>query len=392
MNSSARWLLALTAAFLIPVIYQNCAPVEPEEEDLRSIYNSTPFAFESRVDTLAMMTCANAQVPAGQTANNPFFTFQALAHNSGFGIRLNNEIRTYAQKSKIADVADLIRRSPENLNAYAHLSVRNSNNNLSYSNQVGVGQFWSISGTSWPLTNNDILSALIPTTSYVNSATLNYRFGGSTVQSTEKFRANINATLANENAYVPYILRDYHLRQQNDFLSITYSNDTSSAAQKVNLGSRFKITLRKPSNISGTLVQPIPGGPISVDPSFAIIQSVEEQNLFGTTAGASWTCTEAIITPNTGTAVDAPGVCGSWTPGSNSKTTDLRRVLNAEQWDINTDGTCVRPKQSGFNCYKSNLTPIYPTSSPQTCNINGINSTTANNQFCPHYVSVCKRQ
>jgi hypothetical protein len=82
----------LTIIFLIaivvsvPMLYQNCSQPLAERADASSVAATAPFAFESRVDHLAYMSCSN--MPSGYDPT-AYFTFRAGAYTEGNGIRLN---------------------------------------------------------------------------------------------------------------------------------------------------------------------------------------------------------------------------------------------------------------------------------------------------------------
>ncbi|MCB0411513.1 MAG: hypothetical protein KDD22_03250, partial [Bdellovibrionales bacterium] len=110
----------------VVTIFQNCAePLEFAEQDAITMYNTLPFAYEEKVDTISYMSCSNIDPAVFQ--HRAIYSFRVGAYGPNSGLRLSQAFQDSTEKFAMAEKTQTLFESPLNRGATLQLSIRNTN-------------------------------------------------------------------------------------------------------------------------------------------------------------------------------------------------------------------------------------------------------------------------
>tara|TARA_B100000749_G_scaffold122825_1_gene93993 strand:+ start:248612 stop:249772 length:1161 start_codon:yes stop_codon:yes gene_type:complete len=123
--------LAGVIALSIGLLFQNCAPPVAEEDLSTASVDTTPFAFDIKMDTIAHMSCTQA--------NDAVFTLKTGAYLGGSGIRLSSAFLDYIGGDRPTHVLEKLQASTNNAIAQPQAAVRNATGSNPYLQLLAVG-------------------------------------------------------------------------------------------------------------------------------------------------------------------------------------------------------------------------------------------------------------
>jgi hypothetical protein len=362
-------LLLLTVLILFS--FQNCSPPIAEDGmgDISSAAQNAPFAYETKVDHVAYMSCA------GATNNPAIFTFKAGAFDAGNGHALRPSFLAATANHGAAAKAAILAESPLNKNVNYQIAVRQSANyQLAFGNIFGNFQH-NLSAES------NALALANAAGSYVNY------LSGSNPQGQTNY-----ATYVESQAQA---VRDYV--GGTGFLGLTYlqpdGDPAYAAGPTVNstnaiYGTGFLMTFRLPPGFTSgqaRVLQQINDANLETVPPtpsanvwdcnnnfvFKIVRA-EDRGLFGATSFC-----------NAGPGYIGDNLPASMTAAQTEALATIRKILPESQWGVDLVNKCVVLKTANVSCY-----------GPVSGNI-AYNPAVGCNpaaNTCPHFVSVCKKR
>jgi len=374
--------LATVLAFAVLFLFQNCSDSGPEKKDESSLGDTSPFPFDTTIDTLSYMSCSGTGTNADPRA---YYTFRVGAYQNGNGIGLNQNFMTAITGA--SQRVDIIQSSSSNAGSSLQLAIRALTNYQTVLGRSGgpvAGEhFYNFMDVLSSPVIADRLGRITD-----SSYKMNYFGGvsglsGKLVEGSLRFfdgegqAASVRNYLANEMALTmtytlpgadPYIARAPDMADPKKVYGKSY---------RVN----FKLWGSQANGIN------------------RLLNSVVERDL--TTGGilGTWNCGvyDAYVIVR---AQDAPAYCSAAPdprsfPNTVQGQTDrarlerIRRVLRVEDWWVDLARGCVVPKNSptggGGACYGTQTTILYTAGAP------GSGVTTCDVNSCPHYVSVCTK-
>ncbi len=389
-----RHTLMATAVFL-PLIYQNCAPAPQEGESVsssKSFTSTLPFAYQSKMDTIAYMSCSNIEDAVNTRA---YFTFRVGAYNSATGgLSLTPEYRKATEFYTTTNRGRALADSERNNNILMSLSIRDARNlQLPFKGDAEGPAMPELDIDTFlpPLTSNEIAGALAGAGEGVQ---LNYFPGDASKRlieaslrffSSEGAMDNVRSQLGSQNALLVagYSTSDddtdQGLRGPEDYAS---DSEVGTPSKSRVYGSGYRVNFGLGGNMSSAPLRVLARGGIS---------EIDLQS--GDDVEASWNCDQTyqfmIVRPEDKSASPAKATCftGVDAPTSAAQAQTLaaiRRVLRPEDWYVDLNRRCVVPKTTGDYCYGSTL-------GTRSIRYYDTSCTESNSIACPHFVSVCIR-
>jgi hypothetical protein len=358
------------AAFLIavPVLFQNCAAPIDGEGDLPRVLEEAPFAYDTKIDHLAYMSCTG--LPAGYNTN-AFFTFKAGAYDANSGIRLNGEFLNSVRNVVNSDKVRTLVEGQQNTGVYLSMGVRQASNlrAVFQSGSAYVNDFLGVISLPGPAT--ELVNArgnFVSSFSSLSGARVEDQIH---LTANETVSAQVRGELTNGN-----------------FLALTYNNgsDPSTAigpSQTSVHGYGYRMNFAMGFNNSGANFS---SGPVR------LMTNVREYNLInGQQTSAVWECPSnwtfmIVRQANLGSGALCENYLTEPTPTAAQieMYQALRKVLPATEWGVNLTRRCLvakRPETQNL-CYGT---------SNVTINYTGTSCDPAAGT-CPHYVSICRRR
>ncbi len=390
----ASILIALVLGIVL--FFQNCAePLQLASEDALSYNNQLPFAYDTKIDTLAYMSCSSSE--RRELDNRGVFSFRVGAYADGSGLALSEGFKQTTQNFRPTQIAAALQESARNKDAVLQLSMRLINDfsvimTNSPSAAVRNKDYWNILA---PLDSQEVALSL---GALEEGQRLNYLQGHPTAS--ERFLEG-SISFWDEGEARASSVRE---RLQNEaYLTMTYSDATSDAAivrsptagdYKTAYGKGYKVSFRVPS-----------GGAASVRNALNEVREVDLET--GRMTGAdlgTWDCPgngayTFRIVKNLAADLTASGCRAIPDPAPNilagnailkDRLEVIRRVLRTEYWWVDIERNCVIPKDPRASCYGPRETVDY-TANSATC-IAGVHNNGVAPHACPHFVSVCVRK
>ncbi|MCB0355913.1 MAG: hypothetical protein KDD40_02840, partial [Bdellovibrionales bacterium] len=111
--------------------FQNCAdPLEINEEDTSSKYENYPFAYDTKIDSFAYMSCSGFDNSVFN--NQAVFTFKTMAYNAGSGVSLNKEFIDSVGNMRMSQQEQILSEGKANRGAQLQSALRRRANLLQY--------------------------------------------------------------------------------------------------------------------------------------------------------------------------------------------------------------------------------------------------------------------
>lgn len=406
-----------------------------------AIEKAAPFAFKAGFDTIAYNSCFGSSLKS----KSPFFTIRAGAYENT-GVHVSKEFMDYAKSNlkpsypnntlTVDQVTLLLAKSPINTEAQLQYAIRSSGNlveaggvyrqtqggptlGMDYFNILGP-----LTDTRWSL---DLVNPGMNTTdepNYIQYFKLGPR-GFRNLEINHSWNSDEGIAQSIRNAF-----------QSDALMTITYADAAAGSARSPNsndftksygVGYRLNFGVELPpfqqqcipvyDSTTGAYTQcQATNGVYDTNPNLTpdglnpanIVSGIQEVDLStGQLASATWTCDQTmrlmIVRPADQAALcpkgeDAVNLANGSFASPSLYYRDLeriRRVLPADQWDINLTRRCVVPKDG--DCYSQEklnnvLIPVqYDISKTCFQSLDIPYSTTPVN-WCAQFVSVCTRQ
>lgn len=372
-------------ALLIGVLmtYQNCSQAPESTSDSTSSYVSgLPFAYSSKVDTIAYMSCSEIKNTVEPRA---YFSYRLGAYNNSTGgITLTDGFRQDTRFYSTTERGQALNASSLNGNTRLNLSIRSRSNLQSILAQGTMRVGNEIDSFLPPLDSAEVAG---PLAGVAVGRMMNYFPGSGTkrlVEASVRYYQfeNVSKDTRNnlEGSGTPaYLVVGYS--GSTDELDTVLRKPPGSTNPAVAYGTGYALTFGLPSEWSST-----------------------ERRVLGTSAGvteidlttnqqvstASWECSAGyqfmVVRPEdkaAGRVVCDAGpdlATAPQQPGLNA----VRRVLRVEDWFVDMNHKCIMPKRTGDYCYGALQTGQAVNYTKGVC-VNG------GATLCPHFVSVCIR-
>lgn len=374
---------AAVLAFAVLFLFQNCADSGPEKKDeSSSLADTSPFPFDTTIDTLSYMSCSGTGTNANPRA---YYTFRAGAYQNGNGIGLNaNFISTITGASQRVDI---IQSASSNMGSSLQLAIRSLTQyqtvlGRSGGPQEGEHYYNFMDALSSPVIA-DRLGRLTDSTDKINYFGGVSGLGGKLVEGSLRFfdgegqSASVRNYLANEMA----LTMTYSLPGADGYVA----RAPDMADPKKVYGKSYRVNFKLWGSQANGINR--------------LLNTVVERDIPSGGILGTWNCAvyDSYVIVR---AQDAPGYCSA-TPDPRSfpntvqgqsdrvRLEKIRRVLRVEDWWVDLARGCVVPKNSpsggGGACYGSQTTIAY------TAGVPGSGVTTCDVNTCPHYVSVCTK-
>ncbi len=364
-----RHLLSLVSLFalviLVPMLYQNCSQPLADSADASSVAGAAPFAFESRVDHMAYMSCSN--MPAGYDPA-AYFTFRAGAYTDGHGIRLNSAFVYETRNLVQADKAAVLNLSPMNQDVYQQISFRQAANLQIAQGSPYQGNF--VGSLSVPAIANEL--ARVNGGSFLKAFPSGANFIGNVLVPGNEANAELARQFVSVNGN--YLALNYsRLSNPNTAVAPTDGSTTSVFGNGYKMS--FVLGHGQTSNFSGGTAR--------------VMTNLSEYSLINNAlTGANWECNSSWVLMIVKPADISAGrvLCNtepepSPAPAQQEMYDTIRKVLPASDWGLDLFRRCIVPKKSVTACYGNSAAIV---------NYNGGSCLSADT--CPHYVSICKRR
>ncbi|MEN0057423.1 MAG: hypothetical protein AAGB31_01205 [Bdellovibrio sp.] len=423
----------LLSSFILVVAFQNCgkagfdsassddtetvtdADGDEVSSDLVLKYGSSkallvhniPFAFTTTFDTISYNSCADSKL-SGQTA---YYSLKAGAYSNS-GVSLNSDFFDYMNtnfKPVYPETAlsslvlkEYLDDSPQNAGAIATMAIRKP-----ASLAVVYTQNSSVTLESDVISMVDSLTDPLISESFITQGTTARYFPFSSQSKTVEAVMRFNTSEALQDEYREYLSASAAV------LTLSYLPQTYTTAAEL----RSASTVTSPSvaygrgyKLSFAPAVPTSGAtPYSSNPNNSL-DSVIEYDLSGAVSTkTTWDCSRKykVVLAEDAATTTSGGYCPrhTWSELSNasirSEMEIVRRVLPANQWEVNVSYGCVYPTGS-VSCYDeekilntettSDTTDYYPIVEydlTQPCfRENGNN---AEPSRCLQYVTICTR-
>lgn len=381
-------VIALVVATLL--LFQNCAdPLELSSQDSLSFNDQLPFAFNTKLDTVAFMSCA--RVPPGFN-KRAYFTFRAGAYRSKSGIKLTDNFLSTMAEFTPASRAQAIADSPANSGSTLQLSVRKPK-----------GSYQSIlTNSGSPVSGIDFFNILLPLDTPEIANVLTELQPGQTVRYFPGLSGLDNRRLEGSlffNDTEKKISDVQTSFQQGGMLALTYAPSPNN---------EFIARPGEQNSVFGQGMQmtfsPAPG---RSNGASRVISNIAEFDLeTGQSSGLevrNWTCGSslALIIARPGDAHGciatddqssinlASGNSSTQIANNTKRMEQIRSILPIEDWYVDLSRNCVLPKVADSSCYgnTAGMTVIY---NPATA-CSASDDSASKSAYCAHYVSICTR-
>ncbi len=389
--------------------FQNCAePLQIEDQSYGSKSDTYPFAFETKVDTFAYMSCAGFETTTFN--NKAIFSFKSGAYRSGSGIGLNTSFIESIGNMRMTQQEQVLSQGAANKGAQVQTAMRRRSNLLEYYVADTSGQ--GTEGVDFdnvlnPLDSEDLLRPIIAGKGsrigyFSNLPGLENRrieshlyFNGS-----EELARDLRSRL--HNGELIYSMGYVDVGGTHPVVPMSPGESASGGAYGLGL----RMIFAKGHGLDGF------GNirPYTSTSDARTLQSLREVDLLKpgiekTQAEANWICPEnlrfMIVRPQDNGdvlcgATSAAGInFGYYEDPMNPTNVSLeeyqavRSILPVEYWHVDFKKRCVVNKESDDKCYDVSQTKQInyfngSNSFPATCG-SGEDET----YQCPHYVSIC---
>lgn len=360
--------------------YQNCSQAPDSVSTSKSSYVSgLPFAYASKIDTIAYMSCSEIKQPVEPRA---YFSYRLGAYNNTTGgVTLTDEFRSSTQYYSTTQRAQALASSDLNTGARLNLSVRSRSNMQSILSTGKLRAGFEIDSFLPPLDSPDISG---PLSGVAAGRMMNYFPGAADKRLVEaslrffEFENVSRDTRSNlEGSGLPaYLVAGYSASA--DELDTNLRSPTTNVAQAY--GTAFGLSFGLPAGYSSTERRVLGAG-----------AGVTEIDLTtGSQVSASWDCSASyqfmVVRPEDKVAGLAACDAGPdiATAAQQPALNAIRRVLRVEDWYVDMNRACVMPKRTGDYCYGQ-------LQAGQAVNYARGACTTSTTTLCPHFVSVCIR-
>lgn len=398
MKKNVIWLLLLMA---IPgLLYTNCTVAyEPPEDELASLSSVGEFAYDSQLDQVAFMSCADL---GGLYDTSTYFTFRGGAYRTG-GIKLADNY--FSSISPVVTTVDdkigYLTQTEANTNTQLQLALRPLTDFQSVygSGSAAAGRDFSL--ILDPLGTPEMVEPLIglgfgQRIRYMRDGTFEgKRFEGS-IQMSDKAE-NLRASIMGRNSAIPGKL----------FLGLTYTNPNINATH-----ARSPVDFLEEGQTTATISDKntaygkglqidlaAPPGAYSGYPDYTMSQVREFDLLNRTSGNVNWICPDTLkfkIVRNDSSNVNE-AICSTDADPDYAVGSDMWRVrqsLRTEDWYVDPTRRCVVPKKVlSTDCYGSDFSRKVQYNISTQCRFDGGNpqNTDPNQQACSHWVSICYR-
>lgn len=394
--------ILLVGVISVLLVFQNCAPA-PEQSDLldsKSSYTENlPFAYDSKIDTLAYMSCSD--MANGSYQPRSYFTFRAGSYSSKYtssgqynsakgGISITNDFRTKTQYYSNTDRGQALSASAENANAYLNLSIRQSSNLRSIYQADATASGYDIDTFLPPLDSAELAGQIgsIPQGQYVNyfSGTNDKRLMEASLRFT-RYENVAEENRANFNAGSSMLVMGYS--QTADAMDTQLrapATATGTNANRYAYGTGYKLNFTWPSRMTSSQKNRVISPNVGIQEYDLATGSLKSNGAFDCSANYQFMVVrpEDIAAGRVACRVGADRINTQF-PAQPAMLDAIRRVLRVEDWFVDLDNQCVVPKRTGDLCYGSNL-------GSRTIVYNGATCADDNLYRCPHFVSVCIRK
>lgn len=411
--------------FAIVFNFQNCAdPLQIDEADSASAYDNYPFAYETKIDTFAYMSCSGFDTSSFN--NEAIFSYKAAAVRPGSGVGLNSDFLTTVGDMLPSQQEKVLKEGLQNRGAQVQAVFRGTNNLLQYyiSNTGSTGT----EGVDYdnllnPLDEDNLLRPLILSKGqkigYFSNieGLVNRRVESSLYFNGSEALAKDLRNLLNDGQLI-YALGFVDVDGEHPVTPISPAQ--SASEQAYGMGLRISFTRGAGRDTLGN--EALFGSKSESDPNGSyndsirrVIDTINEVDLMKptitkTTADAAWECPKKlrfmIVRPEDNAR---DNFCGNGAnvngyyedPNSFPKTFQngavisqdeynaVRAMLPIESWHIDFQKRCIVSKDYEDKCYDTSSEDeinYYPGSTyPVNCiDEDGVR--------CPHYVSICYRK
>lgn len=410
-NLRSRHITFLTVLAVL-MLYQNCGQTSEDTtfNSASSYQESSPFAYDAKIDTLAYMSCS--EMAEGSYEPRAYFTFRAGAYSSSTGgLGMTPAFRDYTKYYSNTDRANMLSQSSANNNTLLSLSVRKAHDfqSLFYVGSVLAGEALD---AFLPALNSDEIAG--PFAASATGQYINYFPGANDqrlMEASLRFTSFENTAVILRNGINfsgpdPLILvagysgsadtMDPALRSPFGVPILGQPapapTSTSNPANTTAYGVGYKIRFALPAGfLSGDnrAISPIMSSP---SPGIQEIDLTTNQP-----RPSTWDCglhgdgtvnyQFMVIRPqDLGVTVACrTGVDRFSNADQQAALNAIRRVLRVEDWFVDLDYHCIVPKRTPDLCYGTTLGNRVISYGLNQC----IDDPT---RACPHIVSVCIRQ
>lgn len=370
-----RPTLSITLTVLVaslPIFFQNCSAPVDSSSDVASA--GAFFAYESRIDHVAYMSCSGM---ATGYDRNAYFTFKAGAYNPESGIKLTSDFALASRNLLPNDKVRALQESTLNGGTFLYLGIKPTLQ-TAYADDYAIANF--VGPLSEPPVVDSLIAAMLNAQAPTYGSPYVAEFDGVGIVESAIHQGrkpeNIAQQIRNELANQAY-------------LALTYDQGTGGSGA---IG---------PSETSaygtGYRMSFVPGGS-QPGANPRIMSSIQEYNLLDSQpTGAAWNCSSNWrfkIIRRADLNLSAGSTCSprdynatefaALTAAQQETYLTVRRLLPSSEWSVDIVRKCiVRPaaRATADQCY------------PAGTNINyNDGNACVSPTSCPHYLSLCKRR
>lgn len=399
----------LTVSLSVLFVFQNCAePLELSETDASTYSDSLPFAYDTKVDTFAYMSCNTESQDFDPRA---IFNFRIGAYEPNSGIKLTDEFKKATGSFSANAKREALARSPTNSGAILQLAIRNSSADyqqimLNNSGSVQLGKDIENYLSNTPLDAPGIASRLVE---LQDGERVNYFRGtpgleGRFLEQSLRFNQVLKSvTDKMAGSTGSRVVMSY--TSENNSLTYFARGPNNADLKRTIFGTEFRTTFAAPQRITNGVAMNTASDRNRILISLGVIDITKKN----TSAEAMWSCPpeyrymvvrpEDASKPITGcTAAQAAAnpacrICDvtGWSfdnapAGRERELEILRRVIRVEDYYVNMARRCIVPKDGARNtCYPTNATTLNIAYDGTICNDDAANGV----YTCPNFVSVC---
>ncbi len=359
---------------------------------MQSFYRSLPFAYETKVDTVAHMSCVNRSPQSEEQLRN-LFTFYVGAHRPGTGVRLSPDYLEKTKYLRVDELLDSLRSSPINSQAQPQLWIRPTAN-LQGAFIPDIGS--PAEGMDYDnMTFNTLDSWEIAPQLVQSPGSFLRFFESNSISGSRRFEGRLrlmgDGDEARENMIIGLSGESINRNGQREdsYLSLSFLRGPQGSTgvwapesgnpERQIFGQGFALNLA-----------PAPGSTNAVL-NRRVLSQVREHNLelpSGSQAvPRTWTCPEnlrfMILRPE-----DVGSQNALCTEEDNENNIDPRiiQILDLNYWAVSPSGRCIYPRVNSEGrvppqCYASEIQTVNYSGSP--CDPKG------RENACPHYFSIC---
>jgi hypothetical protein len=364
--------------FVILFSFQNCSSeIASDNSDLSSLGSTLPFAYDSKIDHLAYMSCS--EMAPGTYDTNAFFTFKAGAYETTGGLSFSDGFRAKAGQLTPALMAETLALSPLNAGVLQQIAIRDNTNYQQYFTVPNSLNFSNFVTSLSDVKVAGVLGALGPGARANNfpalPANIQKYEGRLFFSSSEIYAQQVRSALQAGQGVVGLTFNQPAVSAAN---AIGETAGSTSSVYGTGLSVQFRLPTGYSSGNARTL------------------STVTEKNLANGAAGGGWNCSanyvfRVVRFADLGVRITCPNLAMVGEPnlaGASAAQLDtynvMRRALPSQYWALDIVNKCA--------VLRSGVTgQCYGNDPANAINVQYAAGSSCSGNTCPHFVSVCKK-